>query len=154
MAYGMAAMKSTLEAAAQENAAYAASLLLGSRCYGGAVERRLMFQRLYHWTLSLAESPHAPWALGIIAFAESSFFPIPPDVILVPMCLARPPRAWAYAALCTVASVAGGALGYAIGALLFDTVGHWLIPVYFMRRKLRPYAILQDWGAPSFWLRG
>ena len=77
-----------------------------------------MFQRLYHWTLSLAESPHAPWALAVIAFAESSFFPIPPDVILVPMSLARPRRAWGYAALCTIASVAGGALGYAIGALL------------------------------------
>ena len=98
--------------------------------------RRVIFQRLYHWTLSLAESPHAPWALGIIAFAESSFFPIPPDVILVPMCLARPPRAWAYAALCTVASVAGGALGYAIGALLFDTVGHWLISVYGYAQKI------------------
>jgi len=58
------------------------------------------------------------------------------DVILVPMCLARPPRAWAYAALCTVASVAGGALGYAIGALLFDTVGHWLISVYGYAQKI------------------
>src|SRR5947199_1942015 len=92
--------------------------------------RSFMFQRLYHWTLSLAESPHAPWALAVIAFAESSFFPIPPDVILVPMSLARPRRAWAYAALCTAASVAGGMLGYAIGALLFDSVGHWLISLY------------------------
>ena len=64
-----------------------------------ASNRSFMFQRLYRWTLSLAESPHAPWALAVIAFAESSFFPIPPDVILVPMSLARPRRAWAYAAL-------------------------------------------------------
>jgi membrane protein YqaA with SNARE-associated domain len=114
-----------------------------------------MFQRLYHWTLSLAESPHAPWALGIIAFAESSFFPIPPDVILVPMCLARPRRAWAYAALCTVASVAGGALGYAIGALLFDTVGHWLISVYGYAQKIETVRqFYQDWGAAFILVKG
>src|ERR1700744_3265096 len=95
-----------------------------------APNRSFMFQRLYPWTLSLAESPRAPWALAIIAFAESSFFPIPPDVILVPMSLARPRRAWAYAARCTLASVAGGALGYAFGARLFDTIGHWLISLY------------------------
>jgi membrane protein YqaA with SNARE-associated domain len=89
-----------------------------------------MFKRLYHWTLSLAESPRATWALGAIAFAESSFFPIPPDVILVPMSLARPKRAWFYAGLCTLCSVAGGILGYGIGLLLFDTVGHWLIDLY------------------------
>src|SRR5579863_134029 len=89
-----------------------------------------MFQRLYHWVLSLAESEYAPSALAAIAFAESSFFPIPPDVILVPMALARPRQAWRYALICTIASVAGGVLGYAIGALLFDTVGQWLIHVY------------------------
>src|SRR5579862_4955730 len=89
-----------------------------------------MFQRLYHWVLSLAESEYAPSALAAIAFAESSFFPIPPDVILVPMALARPRQAWRYAAICTIASVAGGILGYAIGALLFDTIGQWLINAY------------------------
>ena len=77
--------------------------------------------------MSLSASPHAPFALGAIAFAESSFFPIPPDVILVPMTIAQPKMAWRYAAICTIASVAGGALGYAIGALFFDTVGQWLI---------------------------
>ena len=82
-----------------------------------------MFKRLYQWTLSLAESPRASWALAAIAFAESSFFPIPPDVVLVPMALAKPQRALFYAGVCTVASVLGGMLGYAIGALLFDTVG-------------------------------
>jgi membrane protein YqaA with SNARE-associated domain len=107
-----------------------------------------MFQRLYHWTLSLAESPHAPWALAVIAFAESSFFPIPPDVILVPMSLARPRRAWGYAALCTVASVAGGALGYAIGALLFDTVGQWLISLYGYAQKMEAIReFYAEWGA-------
>src|ERR1700722_13177298 len=74
--------------------------------------RESMFKRLYHRVLSLAESPHAPAALAAIAFAESSFFPIPPDVILVPMSLPQPQRAWRYAAICTVASVAGGIVGY------------------------------------------
>ena len=78
--------------------------------------RGSMFKRLYQWTLSLAESPRATWALAIIAFAESSFFPLPPDLILVPMSLAKPKRAWFYAAICTIASVTGGVLGYAIGS--------------------------------------
>lgn len=89
-----------------------------------------MFKRLYHWTLSLAESPRATWALAAIAFAESSFFPIPPDVILVPMSLAKPKRAWFYAGICTIASVAGGVLGYAIGWLLYESVGRWLLELY------------------------
>ena len=89
-----------------------------------------MFQSLYRWTLALAQSRHAPLALAAIAFAESSFFPVPPDVILVPMSLARPRRAWTYAALCTISSVAGGILGYAIGALFYDTLGKGLIEFY------------------------
>ena len=87
-------------------------------------------KRLYHWTMTLAEKPYAPWALGLIAFAESSFFPVPPDVILIPMSLARPKRAWLYALICTLGSVGGALLGYAIGALLFDTLGKWLIALY------------------------
>ena len=89
-----------------------------------------MFKRLYHWTLTLAESPRAAWALALIAFAESSFFPVPPDVILVPMSLAKPHRALRYAAICTAASVLGGIAGYGIGALLYETVGRWLIDLY------------------------
>ncbi|MDB5546296.1 MAG: DedA family protein [Hyphomicrobiales bacterium] len=106
-----------------------------------------MFKRLYHWTLSLAESPRATWALGAIAFAESSFFPIPPDVILVPMSLARPKRAWFYAGICTVASVAGGILGYGIGWLLWDSVGHWLIDLYgYAARMDAVKAGYDQWG--------
>jgi len=89
-----------------------------------------MFKSLYQWTLSLAESRYAAWALGLISFAESSFFPIPPDPLLAVMTVAKPKRAWFYALLCTLASVAGGLLGYAIGALLFETVGKWLIHLY------------------------
>jgi Predicted membrane protein len=89
-----------------------------------------MFRRLYDWTLSLAGRPRATWALGAVSFSESSFFPVPPDVVLVPMALARPDRAWFYAMVCTVTSVAGGLLGYAIGALLYDSLGLWLIQLY------------------------
>jgi membrane protein YqaA with SNARE-associated domain len=106
-----------------------------------------MFKRLYHWTLSLAESPRATWALAVIAFAESSFFPIPPDVILVPMALAKPRRALFYATICTIASVIGGMVGYAIGALLFDTVGKWLIALYGYGERVDALRIFYDqWG--------
>ena len=89
-----------------------------------------MLRRLYDWVLNLSARPSAPYALGAVSFAESSFFPIPPDVMLVPMMLARPDRAWFYAGLCTVTSVAGGLVGYAIGALLYDSLGQWLFRFY------------------------
>lgn len=73
-----------------------------------------MLRRLYDWVMGLAASKHAPTSLFAVSFAESSFFPIPPDVMLAPMVLARPDRAWRYAALCSLASVLGGCLGYAI----------------------------------------
>lgn len=79
-----------------------------------------MLRNLYDRTLLLAAAPRAPWWLAAIAFAESSFFPVPPDVLLLMMGLARPRRAWEYAAICTIGSVAGGALGYAIGYFVFD----------------------------------
>ena len=94
-------------------------------------------------------------ALGAIAFAESSFFPVPPDVILVPMSLAEPKRSWYYAALCTVASVAGGALGYAIGALFYDTLGHWLINLYGYAAKMDALrAFYAQWGALFILVKG
>jgi membrane protein YqaA with SNARE-associated domain len=89
-----------------------------------------MLRRLYDWTLSLASRPAAPWALGAVSFAESSFFPVPPDVMLVPMALARPDRVWSYALIMTLTSVAGGLVGYAIGALLYDSIGQWLFRIY------------------------
>lgn len=89
-----------------------------------------MLRRLYDWTLSLAARPAAPYALGAVSFAESSFFPVPPDVMMVPMTLARPDRAWFYALVATLTSVVGGLAGYAIGALLYDTLGAWLFRLY------------------------
>jgi membrane protein YqaA with SNARE-associated domain len=84
----------------------------------------------YDWVLSWADRPGGVWALMGISFAESSFFPIPPDILLIPLCLAVPRRALWYAALCTAASVVGGMFGFAIGLLFFDSVGGWIIHVY------------------------
>ncbi|WOI57243.1 YqaA family protein [Palleronia sp. LCG004] len=89
-----------------------------------------MIRRLYDWTLSLAAHPHAMWALAIVAFVESSVFPIPPDILMIPMILARPSRAFAIAALCTLASVAGGLAGYWIGYGLFEQVGRPVLEFY------------------------
>ena len=89
-----------------------------------------MLRGMYDWTLRLASTPHAVWALAAVAFVESSVFPIPPDVLLAPMVLAVRERAWVLAGICTVASVLGGFLGYAIGALLFDVIGQPIIDFY------------------------
>jgi membrane protein YqaA with SNARE-associated domain len=98
-----------------------------------------MLRSIYNWCLGAAGKPYASWTLGAVSFAESSFFPIPPDVMLIPMALARPDRAWYYATLCTVASVAGGLLGYLIGAALYDSVGHWLIQLYGYGDKVEAF---------------
>lgn len=89
-----------------------------------------MLRGLYDWTISLAESRYALWALAIVAFVESSVFPIPPDVIMIPMIIAAPRRAFLIATVALVASVAGGALGYYIGWGLFETVGRPVLEFY------------------------
>ncbi|MBN9148216.1 MULTISPECIES: YqaA family protein [unclassified Nitrobacter] len=107
-----------------------------------------MLRRTYDWCIAAADKPYALWILGAVAFAESSFFPVPPDVMLLPMSLARPRRAWLFATLCTVASVAGGVLGYAIGALLYDSLGQWLIHLYGLGDKVEAFrASYAQWGA-------
>jgi len=98
-----------------------------------------MLRRLYDWCVDAAGKPHAAWVLGCVAFAESSFFPAPPDLMLIPMALARPDRAWFFATLCTIASVAGGLLGYLIGAELYGTLGHWLIQLYGYGDKVEEF---------------
>ena len=89
-----------------------------------------MLRRLYDWVIGLAGHRHALPALALVSFAESSVFPVPPDVLLLPMVLARPKRAWVVALVCTLASVAGGVAGYAIGALLFEAVGRPILDFY------------------------
>jgi membrane protein YqaA with SNARE-associated domain len=116
---------------------------------------RGMLRRIYDWCVASADKPYALWVLGAVSFAESSFFPVPPDIMLLPMSLARPQRAWLFAALCTVASVAGGMLGYAIGAVLYDSVGHWLIGLYGLGDKVDAFrAGYAEWGAWIILLKG
>jgi membrane protein YqaA with SNARE-associated domain len=116
---------------------------------------RGMLRRVYDWCIAAADKPYALWILGAVAFAESSFFPVPPDIMLLPMSLARPKRAWLFAALCTVASVAGGVLGYVIGALLYDSVGQWLINLYHLGGKVEAFrASYAEWGSVIILLKG
>jgi membrane protein YqaA with SNARE-associated domain len=82
-----------------------------------------MLRKLYDMTLAWAAHRHALWILALVSFVESSFFPIPPDIIMIPMILARPSRAWLIAGIALTASVLGGLLGYAIGALAFEQIG-------------------------------
>ena len=114
-----------------------------------------MLKRIYDWCVDAADKPHALWILATVAFAESSFFPVPPDIMLLPMSLAQPKRAWLYAAVCTAASVIGGVLGYAIGALLYDSVGQWLITLYGLGGKVETFrASYAEWGAVIILLKG
>jgi membrane protein YqaA with SNARE-associated domain len=114
-----------------------------------------LIRRLYDWCIGAAGKPHAVWILGAVAFAESSFFPVPPDIMLIPMSLARPDRAFRLAAWCTLASVAGGMLGYAIGALLYDSFGLWLIQLYGYGNKVEAFrAAYAQWGAWIILLKG
>lgn len=114
-----------------------------------------MLRRLYDWTMSLAARTGATWALAIVAFVESSVFPIPPDVLQIPMVLARRDRAWLYAAIATVASVLGGIAGYLIGWLVFDTVGRPLLEFYGYAAKFDDFAARYNhWGAWIVFIAG
>ena len=107
-----------------------------------------MLRRLYDWTMSLSRSPRALWALGIVSFIESSVFPIPPDVLMIPMIIARPRRAFLIAAVATLASVLGALLGYYIGAALFETVGRPVLDFYGKGTEFDAFAVkYNDWGA-------
>lgn len=109
-----------------------------------------MFRRLYDWTLRVARHRHALPGMAAVSFAESSFFPIPPDVMLVPMMLARRDQAYLIAAVCTLASVAGGLFGYAIGYFLYDSLGVWLINLYGMHDAAAEYR--QWYGEYGAWV--
>ena len=114
-----------------------------------------MLRKVYDWCIAAAYKPYALWLMGLVSFVESSFFPIPPDTMLIPMSLARPEKAWTYATLCTVTSVAGGVLGYVIGAYLYDTVGHWLIALYGYGDKVEAFReAYARWGTVIILLKG
>ncbi|PCJ34314.1 MAG: cytochrome B [Alphaproteobacteria bacterium] len=107
-----------------------------------------MIRSLYDWTLAKAEHPKALWILAILSFTESSFFPIPPDILLIPMVLAAPTRAWRIAFVCSIASVLGGIFGYFIGYALFDIIGQPIIDFYHMQDKFLWFqAKYNEWGA-------
>jgi len=107
-------------------------------------------RRLYLWTMRQAQGRHAWASLGAVSFAESSFFPIPPDVMLLPMMLADRKRAFLMAGWCTIASVIGGIAGYAIGMFLFDSVGTWLVSLYGYEAKME--ALRHQYAEYGAWI--
>ena len=114
-----------------------------------------MLRRLYDWTLDLAGHKHALLALALVSFVESSIFPIPPDVLIIPMVLAAREKAWKIAFVCTAASVLGGIFGYAIGALLFDQVGSPVLNFYGYSERFDDFrAYYNDWGAWAVFFAG
>jgi membrane protein YqaA with SNARE-associated domain len=100
-----------------------------------------MLRRLYDWVIRLAGSRYAIPAMGAVSFAESSFFPIPPDVMLVPMVLANRRKAFTIAFVCTICSVMGGLLGYAIGFYFFETIGAWVVKTYGLQAGLEQFRL-------------
>jgi membrane protein YqaA with SNARE-associated domain len=113
-----------------------------------------IFSALYDRVLSWSRHPHAPWYLGGLGFAESSFFPVPPDVMLAPMALAQPQRAWRFALLTTAASVLGGMLGYLIGVFAFDFVAPWLQQMGYWPAYLKVREWFGTWGFWAVFLAG
>ena len=115
-----------------------------------AVASPSWLRRLYDWTIRNANTPKAVWTVTLISFAESSFFPLPPDLMLIPMILADRAKAWWLAFICTMSSVLGGLLGYGIGYFLFETAGEWIIQTYHLESSFRHFqADFQAWG---FWI--
>ena len=114
-----------------------------------------MLRRLYDWTLDLAAQPYAMLAIALIAFVESSVFPIPPDIVLIPMILAARDKAWKIAAVCTVASVIGGIAGYGIGHYLFEEVGRPMLAFYHYDLKFEAFReTYHEWGAWAVFIAG
>ncbi len=114
-----------------------------------------MLRRLYDWTLGLAAHKHALLALALVSFVESSVFPIPPDILLIPMILAARQKAWLFAGVCTAASVLGGVLGYGIGFYLFDQIGKPILDFYHYAPKFEEFrATYNDWGAWAVFFAG
>ena len=94
---------------------------------------------LYNWTLNKAEHKYSSWILSIVSFAESSFFPIPPDILLIPMIIAKRVNAWVYAFICTFSSVLGGVAGYAIGYFFYNSIGILIIDTYHLSNSFNVF---------------
>jgi membrane protein YqaA with SNARE-associated domain len=103
-----------------------------------------MLQKTYDWMMEKAAHRHAIWWLALISFVESSFFPIPPDLMLIPLVLAAPSRWWRIALICTASSVAGGYLGYAIGYFFMDTIGAAILGAFHLTEKFEAFRPLVD----------
>ncbi len=114
-----------------------------------------MIRRLYNWTISLAEHPRAIWALAFVAFIESSVFAIPPDILMIPMIIARPNRAFVIAGVAMVFSVLGGLLGYYIGWGLFESVGRPVLEFYGKANQFDAFAVrYNEFGAWAVLIAG
>lgn len=114
-----------------------------------------MIRALYNWTIRLAEHPRALWALAFVAFVESSVFPIPPDILMIPMIVAMPRRAFVIAGVATVSSVLGGMFGYWIGAVLFDSVGQPILAFYGKEAHFSTFSETYNaWGAWAVLIAG
>ena len=112
-------------------------------------------RRIYDWMMRMAADKRAPWALALVSFIESSFFPIPPDVMLIPMVLSRREKAWWYATIATVASVFGGLLGYAIGYYFYDAVGLPILRFYGREHALDTFIeFVHTYGVPAVIIKG
>ena len=98
-----------------------------------------LLKSLYNWTLKKAEHKYSSWILSIVSFSESSFFPIPPDVLLIPMIIAKRTKAWTYALICTLSSVIGGVAGYAIGFFLFNSIGILIVEFYHLSNSFNTF---------------
>ena len=98
-----------------------------------------LLRSLYNWTLKKAEHKYSSWILSIVSFSESSFFPIPPDVLLIPMIIAKRTKAWTYALICTLSSVIGGVAGYAIGFFLFNSIGILIVEFYHLSNSFNTF---------------
>ncbi|MCP5381365.1 MAG: DedA family protein [Kordiimonadaceae bacterium] len=107
-----------------------------------------MLRNLYDRVMMLADHPRALWILALMSFAESSFFPIPPDVLVIPMVIAAPTRAWRIAFVCSVSSLLGGIFGYIIGAYFFDLIGQPIVDFYHLQSQFERFRTLyNDYGA-------
>ncbi len=114
-----------------------------------------MMRRMYDWMMGMAGSPRAPWALAVVSFIESSFFPIPPDVMLIPMVLSNRQKAWWYATIATIASVLGGLLGYAIGYFFYEGIGKPILAFYGKEHALDTFiTFVHEYGVEAVIIKG